>query len=171
MTRAVSGMDLHEICINLSAGYILNITASLFSDSLPDMENSLLKAFTFKKVTSMDTKSHQLEASTQTETNMKSVGKDHSKRILLGFSHELRHLLHNIMGNLQLSLEENSEISAEEFVKKAHLCTELLLHLVNNILDSGKAYIGELELHKTEVKVGETLRSIWSLCQAMIKEK
>ena len=95
------------------------------------------------------------------------------KTFLLGFSHELRNLLNSLMGNVKLaSLEHVSNgIKIKDFLDDANLCGELLLQLVNNILDTGKAEIGDMEVNSVPTNISEPLEKVWHVCSAIIKRK
>jgi signal transduction histidine kinase len=64
------------------------------------------------------------------------------KTFYLSFSHELRNLINSLTGNIKLAGLEKLTPRARELFVNAEMCGELLLHLVNNILDTGKAEIG-----------------------------
>ena len=94
------------------------------------------------------------------------------KNFLLSFSHELRNLINSLTGNVKLAgLENNISIRVKEFLLNAEVCGELLLHLVNNILDTGKVEIGELEVDPRPTKVYDTLERIWSICSELVRRK
>ena len=93
------------------------------------------------------------------------------KVFLLGFSHELRNLLNSLMGNVKLAhLEEVSE-KAKDLLLNAEVCAELLLHSLNNILDTGKVEVGDLEINLSPVKIYDSLERMWSVCSELIKRK
>ena len=97
---------------------------------------------------------------------------ENQKTFLLSFSHELRNLINSLVGNVKLaSLEKSLPSGAKELLLTAEVCGELLLHLVNNILDTGKVEIGELEINPSPNKVHETLQKIWGICSELIKQK
>ena len=80
----------------------------------------------------------------------------------MSFSHELRNLLNSLVGNVQLaSLENDINQRAKDLLKNAGVCGELLIHLVNNILDTGKVEVGELEITPTSIKILPALEKIW----------
>jgi signal transduction histidine kinase/CheY-like chemotaxis protein len=93
------------------------------------------------------------------------------KTFLLGFSHELRNLINSLMGNVKLASFEDISEKAKDFLRNADVCGELLIHLVNNILDTGKVEIGDLEINPIPVDIYDTLERIWSVCSELIKRK
>lgn len=105
-------------------------------------------------------------------TEKKNVEMENQKVFLLSFSHELRNLLNSLVGNVQLvGLEENLSNQTKDLIKYAEVCGELLIHLVNNILDTGKIEIGELEVNPTPTKVIPTLEKLWGVCSELIRQK
>lgn len=82
------------------------------------------------------------------------------KTFVLSFSHELRNLINSLTGNVKLASLENIGGRARDFLLNAEVCGELLFHLINNILDTGKAAIGELEIHPVPTKTYEAFERI-----------
>ena len=102
----------------------------------------------------------------------KKIEFENQKVFLLSFSHELRNLINNLAGNVKLaSLEESLTVKAKDLLLNAEVCGELLLHLVNNILDTGKVEIGELEVEMKPTKIYDVLERICSICSELIKRK
>ena len=96
---------------------------------------------------------------------------ERQKVFLLGFSHELRNLINSLMGNVHLAGLEQLSSQAKDFLKNANLCGELLLHLVNNILDTGKVEVGDLEINPMNTDIFNTMERIWSVCSELIRRK
>ena len=93
------------------------------------------------------------------------------KNFLLGFSHELRNLINSLMGNVKLASLEKVFEKSKDLLLNAEVCAELLLHMVNNILDTGKVEIGELEVNPSQTKIYEIMERVWSVCSELIKRK
>ena len=105
-------------------------------------------------------------------TEKKNVEVENQKLFLLSFSHEVRNLLNSIVGNVQLAgLEENLSSHTKDLIKHAEVCGELLIHLVNNILDTGKVEIGELEINPTPTKIISAVEKVWGVCSELIRQK
>jgi len=96
---------------------------------------------------------------------------ERQKFFLLGFSHELRNLINSLLGNINLAVLEDLPVKVQGFLRNADLCGELLLHLVNNILDSGKIEVGDLEINPTITDMSHTMEKIWSVCSELINRK
>lgn len=93
------------------------------------------------------------------------------KTFLLGFSHELRNLINSVLGNVKLATLERLPERAKDLLLSAEVCGELLIHLVNNILDTGKVEIGDLEINPTPIRVYDILEKVWGVCSELIKRK
>lgn len=90
---------------------------------------------------------------------------------LLILSHEIRNPLNGIIGSIQSALFENPPLAAVEFLNTAEMCGELLLHLLNNILDSGKVELGNLEVHPVSTSMKEIMERVWAICSTILKKK
>ncbi|RZK06337.1 MAG: hypothetical protein EOO43_21835, partial [Flavobacterium sp.] len=96
---------------------------------------------------------------------------ERQKTFLLGFSHELRNLINSLMGNVKLASMENLPEKAKDFLRNADVCGELLLHLINNILDTGKVEVNDLEINPIPTNIYETIERTWSICAELIRRK
>lgn len=102
----------------------------------------------------------------------KKIESEKQKVFLLGFSHELRNVINSLAGNVKLtSLEKNLPVKARELLLNAEICGELLIHLINNILDTGKVELGELEINPIPTKIYDAVEKVWSVCSELIKRK
>ena len=108
----------------------------------------------------------RLEASEQRNTEIEA-----QKTCLMSFSHELRNLINGLIGNVQLISIRTIDERTRELVSNAQVCGDLLLYLVNNILDTGKVEVGELEINPVEESVYNMLEKIWGVCSELIKRK
>jgi len=96
---------------------------------------------------------------------------ERQKTFLLGFSHELRNLINSVMGNVKLASMENLTETAKDFLRNADFCGEMLLHLINNILDTGKVEVNDLEINPMPTNIYETVERTWSICAELIRRK
>ena len=103
------------------------------------------------------------------ETGQREAEKQ--KVFLLGFSHELRNLVHSILGNVEICLMEKISRNIAENLENAKMCGELLLHEINNILDSGKVEIGELEVNPKTTNIVQYFNRVWSICSSLITKR
>ena len=94
------------------------------------------------------------------------------KTFLYSFSHELRNMINSLSGNVKLAaMDDTISERVKELLSNAETCGEMLLYLVNNILDTGKDEVGELEVDLKPTKIYGSLEKIWSICSEMIKKK
>lgn len=105
------------------------------------------------------------------EAEKKKTESERQRLFLLGFSHELRNLIGSLIGNIKLSRLENLTEKLNDLLLNAELCGELLLHLVNNILDSGKLEVGDLEINPTPTNLYNMIERAWGVCSEIIKNK
>lgn len=86
---------------------------------------------------------------------------DKQKMFILGFSHELRNAINSLIGNIRLASLERISNGAKELLSNSEVCAEVLMQLVNNILDVGKAEIGDLEINPAPTNIFENIEKIW----------
>ena len=105
------------------------------------------------------------------DSEKKKENFERQKNFLLSFSHELRNLINSFMGNVKLATLESLSDKVKDLLLNAEVCSELLLHMVNNILDTGKVEIGDLEINPTPVRFYDAMERVWSVCSELIKRK
>ena len=105
------------------------------------------------------------------KTKEKKKDFEKQKTFVLSFSHELRNVINSLLGNINLAQAENVSTKAKDFLESAQTCGEVLLHLVNNILDSGKSEIGELDLNLRPTNIYDSLEKIWEVGAKIINRK
>lgn len=105
----------------------------------------------------------------------KNYDTERQKAFIINFSHEIRNIINILMGQIQLSLLEiNKNLmlkSLKEPMEKAKMSCNILLQFINNILDSGKFGIDELETVKTECDTTSFIEKIWLISSELIKSK
>jgi len=94
-----------------------------------------------------------------------------SKIFFMGISHELRNSINSLVGNVDLALNESSPEKVKQSLQNVKVCGDLLIHLVNNTLDTHKAESGELEIVPVSVSTLDTLKRCWGICSEIIKRK
>ena len=95
----------------------------------------------------------------------------HYKNFLFSFSHEVRNPINILLGSLDLSLQESIPAPALELIQTAKISGEILLQLINNVLDVGKAEVGKLEIVPTPIRVHDLLLRMWTIISELIKKK
>jgi len=102
---------------------------------------------------------------------MKQNELERQKAFLLGFSHELRNITNSLLGNIQFALIEKPPGKVRDLLKSCELFGGLLLNLINNALDIGKAEVGELEVNPTPIAIYDTFEKIWNVSVQLIKNR
>ena len=90
---------------------------------------------------------------------------------IASFSHEIRNPINSLLGSLQLAKLEKLSGPVEEMISTAKSSAELLLQLINNMLDSGKFNIGELEIKPKPTNILESASKIWGIASELIRRK
>jgi len=93
------------------------------------------------------------------------------KVFLQVFSHEVKNPLMSLLGSLDLALHEKFANQASEILEGAKISGDLLLQLVNNLLDAGKAQAGKLEICQTCTSPKEIFVKVWRMCRDLIQKK
>jgi len=89
----------------------------------------------------------------------------------MSVSHELRNPISCLLGSLTLALQEDLPKPVIELIKTSKMCGDLLLQLINNILDSGKAEIGTLEVQPTSTHLRDLLYKVWAISRELLRDK
>ena len=152
MQKSVEEMDPHAFVRNLTYYSNQNIMLTIFA--------MIITHFILKNAYIQIAESEKKKEDLQKQKNF-----------LLGFSHELRNLINSLMGNVKLAALEPLTDKVKDLLTNAEVCSELLLHLVNNILDTGKVEIGDLEINPTPIKFYDTMERVWSVCSELIRRK
>ena len=107
----------------------------------------------------------------QANRDLKQLLEEKDNFIFL-FSHETRNPLNILMGNLSILLNEIQTPRIRARIIRAKFCAELLLHNLNNILDTGKLINrGNLEVAPVTVNLSQYLHSIWDIVKMMAMKK
>jgi len=97
---------------------------------------------------------------------------EQQRTFILSFSHELRNPINSLLGNLQLVLQgEPLSAKTVEMLNIAKACGEILLHNINNVLDTGKQEIGKLEVNPILTQLHEVFQRTWSIYGELLKQK
>ena len=149
---------------------VLHMTPSEFVQALNQSSNQVF-ATNFVIVLLMN---YQITKTTQRvmNTERRRADAENQKTFLFSFSHELRNLINSLTGNVKLAgMDTHVPERVKELLSNAEACGELLLYLVNNILDTGKAEVGELEVDLKPTKIYNSFEKIWGICSELIRRK
>jgi len=95
----------------------------------------------------------------------------HQNSFFVNVSHEIRNSLNSILGNLELSLVEKLPADVRELLTNSQICGEFLLHLINNVLDSGKAATDNLDLKVADCSIYQVCEKIWAISSRLMTQK
>jgi len=81
--------------------------------------------------------------------------------------------INSLLENLQLVLQgiENLSPKTKEMLNIAKVCGEILLHNINNVLDTGKNEIGKLEINPTTTHLNELFQKTWGIYSELFRQK
>jgi len=91
--------------------------------------------------------------------------------LVLSLSHEVRNPLTSILSNVEFAYEESQESHLKNLLRKAKISGDVLLHLINNFIDTGKIDSENLEVCVTECNVKSFIKSNWMTFEELIKSK
>lgn len=105
--------------------------------------------------------------------NMIEAALEQQKTFIFSFSHELPNPINSLLGNLQLVIQGGEKLSAkaQEMLNTAKVCGEILLHNINNVLDTGKNDIGKLEIHPVPTQLNELFQRTWGIYSELLDRK
>lgn len=93
------------------------------------------------------------------------------ENLILQFSHEIRNPLNSLLGNVNLLSDMVKVPKHKQMLKDSKVCGEILLQLLNNILDSAKMSIGQLETASRPTNIKEFLQKFWIVGSEMTQKK
>ncbi len=101
-----------------------------------------------------------------------AVASEQAKSALLAtVSHDIRTPLSGIVGVLQLLRREPLSSKASELVREALACSDMLTHLLDDVLDLSKLEAGKLELRLEPVDMAEAVGGVIRLLTPEAKAK
>ena len=81
--------------------------------------------------------------------------------LILRFSHEIRNPLNSLLGNVDLAYEAVQDPSIREMLRGAKVSSEVLLHLMSNVLDSAKLESRGLDISKRNHDFRRFMEKAW----------
>jgi len=97
---------------------------------------------------------------------------ENQRTFVFSFSHELRNPINSLLGNLQLVLQgETLSPKAMQMITVAKICGQILLHGINNVLETGKREMGKLEVNPVPTQIHEMLQRTWGIYGELLRQK
>ena len=90
---------------------------------------------------------------------------------LASMSHEIRTPLNGIIGFAELLKKEINEPKSQQYADIIHKSSQMLLHIVNDILDYSKIESGEMQLHLESCNLKEELNAAAMTFASLTKSK
>jgi len=141
-----------------------------------DVASQLISGFTFLGILGLFVHSgvnHWMKSIFSTLSSLQKVkfAAEKQKEFILTLSHELRNPLNSLIGSIQAAKFEELSPKVLDFLHTAEVSGDLLMHMINNILDSGKLETHDLEINETPTKTREILERVWLLCSALLRRR
>jgi signal transduction histidine kinase/FixJ family two-component response regulator len=92
-------------------------------------------------------------------------------QILASVSHELRNPINSLLGNLDLAYDECKDKNVSEKIDSARICTEMLLHMINNLIDAARVMRDDLLVSSTPTDIYELIEKVWRVNRIKLKQK
>ena len=90
---------------------------------------------------------------------------------LMAFSHELKNPLNALLGSIELALDEAIGDEVRFLLTNAQMSGRMLLHLLTNILDSGKIQLNKLDVNPQPGNFIDYIENFWHTASMLIKPK
>ena len=103
------------------------------------------------------------------EEIQETIGK--KTNLLLSISHEVRNPLNIISGSNEIASFENSNPMVQTQLDTIQDTIELLTYILNNMLDTTKMEIKELDVSRRKIETCQLIESIWKTTKIMANKK
>ena len=90
---------------------------------------------------------------------------------LMAFSHELKNPLNALLGSIELARDEECPQEIKFLISNAEMSGRMLLHLLTNILDSGKIQLNKLDVNLQAGNFAEYIQNFWRIASMLIKSR
>jgi len=124
--------------------------------------------------------SEHKETKTQLEMSIQDLQKSNEElrktlelndNFLVAFAHELKNPLNALLGSIELAQDETSLSEHNFLLSNAELSGRMILHLVTNVLDSGKIQFDKLDVNYQPANFAKYIEHFWHNISSLIKSK
>ena len=152
----------YRLIIQLLVDMMISFNTSRYVEHI----NALLKS---QKEDRMVIESH-LKTQEKLNAELKKT-MEMNDNFLMAFSHELKNPLNALLGSIELALDEFITEEVRFLLTNAQMSGRMLLHLLTNILDSGKIQLNKLDVNPQSGNFIEYLENFWHTASMLIKPK
>ncbi|MEI7663373.1 MAG: ATP-binding protein [Bacteroidota bacterium] len=93
------------------------------------------------------------------------------QQFLANMSHEIRTPMNAVMGMTSLLIDNNPRDDQQQYLRGIKQSSDILLHIINDILDLSKIESGKMELEKMDFSLGETVGQVVETLKHKADEK
>ncbi len=93
------------------------------------------------------------------------------QQFLANMSHEIRTPMNAVMGMTNLLIDKNPRADQQHYLEGIKKSSDILLHIINDILDLSKIESGKMELEKTDFSLHQTIEQVIETMRHKADEK
>ncbi|MEI6455744.1 MAG: ATP-binding protein, partial [bacterium] len=93
------------------------------------------------------------------------------QQFLANMSHEIRTPMNAVMGMTSLLIDKNPRTDQQYYLEGIKKSSDILLHIINDILDLSKIESGKMELEKTDFSLHQTVEQVLTTLRHKADEK
>ena len=130
--------------------------------------------FVFKNYNNQRKSNQRLQAAQKEILEQKERAEQSERfkqQFLANMSHEIRTPMNAVMGMTNLLIDKNPRADQQHYLEGIRKSSDILLHIINDILDLSKIESGKMELEKTDFSLHETTQQIIETLRHKADEK
>ncbi len=129
----------------------------------------VFKNYTNQRKSNFKLKAAQIEVTEQKERAEQS--ERFKQQFLANMSHEIRTPMNAVMGMTSLLIDKNPRADQQFYLEGIKKSSDILLHIINDILDLSKIESGKMELEKIDFSLLETIEQVLGTLRHKADEK